>query len=149
MRVKSRVGMLLAVHLATVGATAVFVILALIDVARWAVVGRALKRHRPAAQVGRVVPLSTLQRQVVRWSVVALVFASAAMATGVALTYAEGVSMASLWLKIVAALGSWLLLGIALWRGRLTGWRLSQLRVALLVAAMLLIVASLASMRQP
>jgi hypothetical protein len=120
--------MLLAIHLATVGATAVFVILALIDVARWAIVRRALKRRQPAGEVRRVIPLATLQRLVVRWAVAALVFASAALLTG-------------------TALGAWLLLGAALWRGQLTGWRLSQLRIALLFVAILLLVASLASMR--
>ena len=35
--------------------------------------------------------------------------------------------------------------GVALWRGQLTGWRLSQLRMTLLFVAILLIVASLAS----
>ncbi len=139
--------MLLAIHLATVGATAVFVILALIDVARWAIVGRALKRRQPAGEVRRVTPLATLQRLVVRWAVAALVFASAALLTGTALAYANGRTLAELWLKIVPAIGAWLLLGIALWRGQLSGWRLSQLRIALLFVAILLIVASLASIR--
>jgi len=139
--------MLLAIHLATVGATAVFVILALIDVARWAIVRRALKRHQPAGEVRRVTPLATLQRLVVRWAVVALVFASAALITGTALAYTSGIELATLWPKVVPAIGAWLLLGIALWRGQLTGWRLSQLRIALLFVAILLLVASLASVR--
>ena len=139
--------MLLAIHLATVGATAVFVILALIDVARWAIVRRALKRRQPAGEVRRVVPLATLQRLVVRWAVVALVFASAALITGTLLAYTSGLALEVLWPKIVPALGAWLLLGVALWRGQLSGWRLSELRVALLFAAILLLVAILVSMR--
>ena len=139
--------MLLAIHLATVGATAVFVILALIDVARWAIVRRALKRRQPAGEVRRGIPLATLQRLVVRWAVAALVFASAALLTGTALAYASGLGLAVLWPKIIPALGAWLLLGAALWRGQLTGWRLSQLRIALLFVAILLLLASLASMR--
>jgi hypothetical protein len=56
-------------------------------------------------------------------------------------------ALAVLWPKIIPALGAWLLLGIALWRGQLTGWRLSQLRMTLLFVAILLLVASLVSMR--
>lgn len=141
--------MLLAVHLATVGATAIFVILALIDTARWAIVRRALKHRQPAGQVRKVMPLATLQRLVVRWAVVALVFASAALITGTALAYASGLRLAALWPKIIPAIGAWLLLGAALWRGQLTGWRLTQLRITLLFVAILLLVASLASMRMP
>lgn len=139
--------MLLAIHLASVGATAVFVILALIDVARWAIVRRALKRREPAGEVRRVTPLATLQRLVVRWAVAALVFASAALLTGTALAYTDGLALAVLWPKVIPALGAWLLLGVALWRGQTSGWRLSQLRMALLFVAILLLLASLASMR--
>jgi ABC-type uncharacterized transport system permease subunit len=139
--------MLLAVHLATVGATAVFLILALIDIARWAIVRRALKRRQLAGEVRRVTPLATLQRLVVRWAVTSLVFASAALITGTVLAYASGLAWTVLWPKVIPAITAWLLLGAALWRGQLTGWRLSQLRMALLFVAILLIVASLASMR--
>jgi ABC-type uncharacterized transport system permease subunit len=139
--------MLLSVHLASVGATAVFIILALIDVARWAIVRGALKRKQPPGQGRHGTPLATLQRLVVRWAVLALVFASAALITGTALAYADGLTLAVLWPKVVSAIGAWLLLGAALWRGQLTGWRLSQLRIALLFAALLLLVASLVSMR--
>jgi ABC-type uncharacterized transport system permease subunit len=140
--------MLLAVHLATVGATAVFILLALIDVARWAIVRGALKRKQPPGQVRHGIPLATLQRLVVRWAVVAMVFASAALATGAALAFADGLSLATLWPKVVPAIAAWLLLGAALWRGQLTGWRLSQLRLALLFVAILLLVTSLLSIRQ-
>jgi ABC-type uncharacterized transport system permease subunit len=139
--------MLLAIHLATVGATAVFLILALIDIARWAIVRRALKRRQPAGEVRRVTPLATLQRLVVRWAVASLVFASAALMTGTLLAYTSGLAWTVLWPKVIPAIAAWLLLGVALWRGQLTGWRLSQLRMALLFVAILLLVASLASMR--